>query len=322
MTDGKTLRIKLSGIIYLQSIDDTRMYGSTMRNLKMFRQLCGDQPLKSVILATTFWDKEDHARAVEREDQLRTDPEFWQPMLKKGSRLARVTDRDSALGIITSLVDQSPVILAIQDELINQNKKLVDTSAGKTVNEEIEKLSRIHQEEMEKIKIEMQEALAARDVELQESLADAAAATERRLDRLQRDGESLRYERRSEQRRFQQELEDTRTVIERTQREREADRKEYETNLRAQKVASEMQFEAIVAKLRENQSKVRDEERIYVEEQIKLAEAEPKSSGRKTKLLINIGQVVGSVAMTALGFPMIFGNPFSGIMDIWDEIVN
>jgi hypothetical protein len=132
--------------------------------------------------------------------------------------------------------------------------------------------------------------------------------------------EFLRYERRFKQRRFQQELEDTRTVTRRIQRERKADGKEHEINSRSRKVGSEMQFEAVARKPK--QGTLRDEERISVDKQIKLAETEQISHGRKTKLLMNIGQVVGTVAMTALGFPMIFGNPFPAIMDIWDEIVN
>jgi len=318
--------IKLSGIIYLQSIGDTRMYGSTLRNLKMFRQLCGDQPLKNVVLATTCWDKEDRTRALERERQLETDPDFWEPMIRKGSRLARVTDRNSALDIIMSLVDRKTVTLAIQDELINQQKKLVDTSAGKTVNEELEKLSKMHEEQMAQVKKEMQEAMKERDTELQETLAAAAEAHERALDRVQRDQESLRYERRSEQRRYQQELDDTRYMVsserERSQREREEYQRQFEMRLRAQQVESEMQFDAIVAKLRANEGKVREEERLFLQEQIRQAQARPASNGRGTDLLMSVGKVVGSVAMSALGFPVLMGNPFSGLMNLFDEFTD
>lgn len=316
--------IKLSGIIYLQSIGDTKMYGSTMRNLKMFRQLVGDQPLKNVVLATTFWDKEDPARAKERERELGTDPAFWQPMIKKGSRLERVTDRGSALRIIESLIDLDPVTLAIQDELINQHKVLSDTSAGKTVNEELARLAKIHEAEMTALRKEMKDAIAERDVELQESIAAAAAAHERAIDKIQRDQESLRYERRSEQRRHQQELDETQSMISAIQKEREEERREHDMRLQAQKVESEMHFEAIVARLKENEGKVRAEERQFLQAQIQEAQAQAAQShsltGSGTKLLVSIASVVGSVAMTALGFPMILGNPLSGLADFFNQI--
>jgi len=156
---------------------------------------------------------------------------FSQPHagIKRTPFLARVTSRDSALSIIMSLAQESPTLLAIQDELVNQEKKLVDTKAGRTVNEELEKLSKIHQTELSKLKQEMIEANKARDVELQEALAAASEVQERALDRIQRDQESLRYERRAAQRRHQQDLEDARAEAayerSRIQREREEDKR-------------------------------------------------------------------------------------------------
>lgn len=53
--------LKLDGIVYMQSIMDERMYGSSLRNLKMFRDLCGDSPMKNVVLVTNRWEQ---ARAL------------------------------------------------------------------------------------------------------------------------------------------------------------------------------------------------------------------------------------------------------------------
>lgn len=46
---------KLNGSINLHRITDVRMYGGAMRNLKMFRKLCGPDPIKNVVIASTFW---------------------------------------------------------------------------------------------------------------------------------------------------------------------------------------------------------------------------------------------------------------------------
>jgi hypothetical protein len=114
-------------------------------------------------------------------------PPFWQPMIKKGARLERVTDRESALDIIVTLVNKEAVTLAIQDELINQHLYLSVTSAGKTVNEELERLAKIYKAELAKIQDEMREAIAERDTEFQEALAAIIETNEREMLRIQRD---------------------------------------------------------------------------------------------------------------------------------------
>lgn len=73
-----------------------------LHNMKMFRELCGTEPLKNVILATSFWGKVDQATKEMRERELDTTPEFWRSMIRKGSRTARFTDRASALSMISN----------------------------------------------------------------------------------------------------------------------------------------------------------------------------------------------------------------------------
>jgi len=92
--------------------------------------------------------------------------------------------------------------------------------------------------------------------------------------------------------------------------------------LNAQKVESEMNFDDIIARLRRNEGKVREEERICLQQMIQDAKRQPVSSKRGSNLLVSAGMVMGSVAMTALGFPMILGDPFSGIMDVVDQLTN
>jgi hypothetical protein len=45
----------LMGILYLHPIRDTRHQTSSLRNLRIFRKLCGESPLANVVLATTMW---------------------------------------------------------------------------------------------------------------------------------------------------------------------------------------------------------------------------------------------------------------------------
>ena len=48
-------RVRLTGIIYLHCIIDVCIGGAGMKNLRMFRKLCGEQGLGTVILAPTIW---------------------------------------------------------------------------------------------------------------------------------------------------------------------------------------------------------------------------------------------------------------------------
>lgn len=148
--------IRLNGIIYLQALTDRKMYGSSLRNLKMFRELCGDDPLKSVILATTGWGDAQKAgnldKAMMNETQSQNDPDFWQPLIKRGAAVGRFMDtKESALEMILKLGKRTPVILKIQRELVDDSKDLIDTSAGQAVNEEIKKLEAKYKAEVQRM---------------------------------------------------------------------------------------------------------------------------------------------------------------------------
>lgn len=305
----------------MQALTDRKMYGSTLRNLKMFRQLCGDSPLKNVVLATTGWGIAERSgnlqKAEDNEKQLETDSDFWEPLIKRGSKTARFTDtEESALEIIMGLAGRKPVTLQIQSELVIEEKKLIDTAAGNTVNEEMKKLKAKYQAEISKIQQDMDEALSARDQEMHDALDESKKVFERRLNKVRREQQTLSYERRNEYRRLQGELEETKWELKRTTQEI---KEEHELELRAQKVEDHMRFEEIVAQLRKNSNKVRVEERLYLEEKIKELEKKPtKTKGKGMKILCSIASMLGSVAMSLLGFPMLLGDP-SGLVDLFDE---
>lgn len=297
------------------------MYGSSLRNLKMFRQLCGDNPLKNVVLATTGWGTAERSgslqKAEDNENQLETDPDFWEPLIKRGSTTARFTDtEESALEIIMSLAGRAPVTLQIQTELVIEEKKLIDTAAGNTVNEEMKKLEAKYKAEISKIQQDMDEALSARDQEMHDALDESKQAFERRLDQVRQEQQTLSYERRNEHRRLQDELEETKRELRRTAQQQ---KEEHELELRAQKVEDQMRFDQIVAQLRKNANKVRVEERLYLEEKINEVEKKPtKTKGKGVRILCKVAPMLGSVAMSLLGFPMLLGDP-SGLMDLFNE---
>ena len=245
---------RLNGIIYLHSLVNVRMEGSTLRNLKMFRQLCGAKPLKNVILATTFWGQVDKELAEKREAELKTTPEFWGDMLTQGSTIKRLKDRRSALEIIDLLVDKTPVTLQIQDELVN-GKTLVETEAGKMVNEELARIETKHKAELEKIQQELQE-VRDHDQELQLILQMQQRRLDTELDKVHRQQEQLRYDRRAEKRKMEIEFD---ARMEEIQRKVEMDR---------QAKVRDLNFDQAVALVRANESKIRPEDRELLESRI------------------------------------------------------
>ena len=57
--------------MYLRSINNNRIERTDVRNLKTFCRLGGNDPLKNIIMAMTFWDVVDENLALAQQVQLR-----------------------------------------------------------------------------------------------------------------------------------------------------------------------------------------------------------------------------------------------------------
>ena len=131
--------MKLGGVIYLQTIAEKRMKGTTLRNLKMFRRLCGEKALSMVVLGTTNWGEVDVAVGGRREDQLRGN--FWKDMISSGSEMRRFENtQSSAQDFLDSILDgnqprtpssaSNDTSLCIQQELVELQRYIPETEAG------------------------------------------------------------------------------------------------------------------------------------------------------------------------------------------------
>jgi hypothetical protein len=131
--------MKLAGIIYLHEISQIRMSGTSRRNLTMFDKLCGDNALKNVILATTKWGDIELDVGQRRERQL--SDTYWKKMLAQGSQMTRFMGmHDSALATISLILSKDPVDALIQEELVDLQKILPETEAGKTLRYTLQEL--------------------------------------------------------------------------------------------------------------------------------------------------------------------------------------
>ncbi|KAH8775312.1 hypothetical protein F5883DRAFT_518737 [Diaporthe sp. PMI_573] len=136
-------QIRLSGRVYLHPIHEKRMTGASRKNMKIFRQLCGDSNLQSVVLATTMWkastNESTRREFEERQENLRVNPEFWGEMAFHDSPVLRHNDNvDSALSIVQYILNQNrQTILQVQREMMEDGKQLDETLAGQELNREL-----------------------------------------------------------------------------------------------------------------------------------------------------------------------------------------
>ena len=133
--------MKVAGIIYLHEITQTRMAGTAIRNLEMFKKLCGNDALVNVVLGTTKWGELRPEVGQKREKQLAES--FWKDMIQCGSIIMQVHHdaSSSAWRIVHHILANTPIdFVLIQDELVEHRKALSQTAAGKMLLYTMEEL--------------------------------------------------------------------------------------------------------------------------------------------------------------------------------------
>ncbi|KLU90969.1 hypothetical protein MAPG_09494 [Magnaporthiopsis poae ATCC 64411] len=169
--------IFIHGILYLHRISDNKVGGSARRNIDMLKAMIGEAAYTNVALVTTMWGgaggggsptmmstMEMREILLRREEELGTDRSFFAELIEGGARLvrhgdfdnsgraigssARETDdellRASALAIVRQLISQSratggPAVLLIQHELVEEKRRLEQTSAGIIVRGDLDR---------------------------------------------------------------------------------------------------------------------------------------------------------------------------------------
>ncbi|PVF93976.1 hypothetical protein CPB86DRAFT_678761, partial [Serendipita vermifera] len=148
--------ILLSGILYLHRITDNRAGGVAVRNFSMFRKLCGTETLKNVIITTTMWQKEDRETALEREEELKDDPNFFKCAIEAGASLKR-HDRtlQSAQALLRDLVKNDPKALRAQRQVVDERKELDQTDVGIELAKEQRKIVEQYERKMRELETTM-----------------------------------------------------------------------------------------------------------------------------------------------------------------------
>lgn len=251
--DGRTL----NGVMYLHRITDTRMGGISVRNLNMFRKLCGEESLKNVAIVTTQWDKILELEGKVREKELMTSPNFFQPLVEAHARVFQHNNTpESARSIMKQLLGNSPTVLQIQKEL-KEGKSVLETQAGMELSAHVNRLIQQHRQELEKLRCELEAAITTKNKklegEMKGELARISGMLEKREDEkktLEMNPDDYRVRRKEEKGRLE-EQDNTMTmrailaeVGATMQREREAERAFEKL------VASEVRNESLRSELR------------------------------------------------------------------------
>lgn len=223
-------QIRLSGIIYLHRITDVRLTGTALKNLSMFKKLCGDDYFKNVILATTMWGNLEGGELTpevgeRREEELVENKAFWGFMMDRGSRISRHSGtRDSALAIVSSLIGlPSRPVLDIQREMVDENKKVSDTAAGMEVQRELLAVQAKHKSDIAELAKSHEEALKNRDEELAGLIVEERKKCEALLQKANEDTEKLQVDFKTLK---EDKEKESKELLERVKKEKEAHEKE------------------------------------------------------------------------------------------------
>ena len=189
----------LNGLIYVHRISDPKVSRISKRNLRLFKQLCGDGSLKNVCIITTNWSRVTKEEGDRRELELRESPDFFKPLIDEGAQLTRHDNGiTSARSIVNFLTNKDPTKLQIQIEL-DAGLTLENTSTGAGLHdEEILELKAKQKAEMLALTEEMEKAAREKHAELSAELEKERQKWETQRKKLEEDLENVKKQARSD----------------------------------------------------------------------------------------------------------------------------
>ena len=121
-----------------------------------------------------MWDKVSMDEGVHREKELVNTPEFWGWMLSKGSRCHRHDNPNaSAANIVGRLANhKAPITTDLQRQLVDENKPLDETAAGRELQSEILREKAKWAKEVREIEEQMEEAIRKKDRDAEEMMRE------------------------------------------------------------------------------------------------------------------------------------------------------
>jgi hypothetical protein len=180
--------VRLSGIVYLHPMHKVRMGGSAHKNLRMFKELVGEESLSSVVLATNMWSKVSEDVGKRREQELKEDRDKWADMIGNGSVVFRHDDtRESALRIVDFILSKKQTtVLNLQRQMNEQGMELDATDAGREYRRELETQVQGLDQKIDEMKSAIQVAEEAGDEERRQKLQQLMDGYEKKREETER----------------------------------------------------------------------------------------------------------------------------------------
>lgn len=184
---------KLHGVIYLHRITDNRMGGTALRNFRMFRELCGIKALASCVIVLNMWNEVSEDVATARERELRETDIFFKPAMDAGASMLHHTNSpSSAQEILRDVVKKEPVVLQIQEEIVEQGKPIYETSAGVALLGDLAARQQRQLAQLQEMQRELEEAIEQQNESDRRELEEIEAGIKAKTAQLERDQEFIR----------------------------------------------------------------------------------------------------------------------------------
>jgi len=202
----------LSGLIYMHRISENRVGGIARENFRLFSKICGEDAMRNVLIVTTMWEAIPEEVGARREEELTSKSLFFKDAVDHGARMVRhYNTAESARRTMRTCLDNTPRVLQMQHEVVDEHKQLPQTAAGMELQSELEKQAEQHRQRMQQLKEELEVELARRDARHQEDVDEIRRAcsdlgskmenVEKELRKLRRENKLLRGEKNGKWRR-------------------------------------------------------------------------------------------------------------------------
>ena len=173
----------------------------------MFRKLCGESTLQNVVIVTNMWGEVDPKLGDAREAELVREDIFFKPVLDKGARMSRHDNTcPSAKRIIRLILENHPLPLRIQEELVDEQKDISQTGAGEELNRELDARIKVYQQEMPVLMGEIEQAIKDKDEETRKELEIESERMQKEIARFQNDAKRLESDYKKEKERLKSRL--------------------------------------------------------------------------------------------------------------------
>lgn len=152
--DSYNDKMLISGVIYMNDISQKRMYGSTRMNLEMFNKLCGRRAFSRVVMATTQWDNLPAGRDdIGEQRQQELSGTFWKSVMDEGATVMPIRKKPQDQHKIMAYLLEATLdakkrkldedVLQIQKEIVDMEKYIPATEAGRQLKFTIEELIKL-----------------------------------------------------------------------------------------------------------------------------------------------------------------------------------